>query len=240
MAETAPDPDAEYFRTFTKGSIIFEDGQRAKDMYIVKSGEVEISKVFGKVEKRLGVMVPGEIFGEMAVIDSLPRSATARALTDCTLLPLDSSTFEQVLRLYPEVAVGLLRRLSNRLRHHEERAATEISEPMPPPLNPRLEHPESGNVYALHGDRPNFIGRFDPETSASPEIDLFSVDVSRTLSRRHAHITRQIDRFYLAEEEGVRNGTYIAELRLSPGQTVELHEGDRLRFGKVDLIFKLH
>lgn len=110
---------------FKKGQTVIKEGEPGKEMFIVEDGEVEILRGEGSEERRLGVLSHGDFFGEMSVIDDLPRGATARALIDCKLLAIDHSTFDQMLRQFPEVAIRMLRRMSARVRDAE--AATETA-----------------------------------------------------------------------------------------------------------------
>lgn len=71
---------------YRAGSIIFRQGYPGDNAYIVISGQVEIlDEIPGGPEFRIAVLEAGQMFGEMAVLDDKPRSATARALTDVTL-----------------------------------------------------------------------------------------------------------------------------------------------------------
>lgn len=81
-------------------------------MYVVKSGEVELV-----VADRVVEIVNEEgIFGEMALIEDGPRTATARAKTDCVLLPINQKRFEFMVHEVPEFALVVMRVLSQRLR----------------------------------------------------------------------------------------------------------------------------
>ena len=75
-------------RETAAGQVIFREGDRGDDAYILESGRVEISIGDGDARRPIAVLEPGEIFGEMALIANAPRSATATALEPCTLLVL--------------------------------------------------------------------------------------------------------------------------------------------------------
>jgi hypothetical protein len=113
---------------------------------------------------------------------------------------------------------------------------------MPPPpsvqsgsQNLQLLHVQSGQRFALDV-RPEFlVGRPDPVTGTTPEINLGPLDVQRSLSRRHAKVLRDGDRFSVREEVGTLNGTWVNETRAKPGEVIGFKPGDRLRFGTVEL-----
>ena len=94
------------------GDVIFAEGDAADRMYVVRAGEVEI-RVGDKV---VGTIDHGGIFGEMALIDHTPRSATAVAKTDCDLLPIDERMFLFLVDETPYFALDVMRILAARLR----------------------------------------------------------------------------------------------------------------------------
>lgn len=125
------------------GEMIFGEGEPGAEMYIIEEGEVEILKGIGPNQRRLALLEEGDFFGEMALLEGLDRSAAARAVTDCRLLPIDASTFGQMLRDFPEIAVRMMRKLSQRLREHDlashrahEIAAGHFKEVSPSRVNP--------------------------------------------------------------------------------------------------------
>jgi CRP-like cAMP-binding protein len=84
-------------------------------MFVVQSGSVTISKRVGEVEKILSRLGAGEFLGEMAILNNKPRSATAACDQDCRLLVIDARTFETMIRSNAEIAVRLIKKLSDRL-----------------------------------------------------------------------------------------------------------------------------
>lgn len=81
--------ESDDYRTYNKGEIVFNAGSVALEMFIIKEGEVDI--LYN--EQVLETLKPGDIFGEMALIDDRPRSATTLAKTDCKLVPIDKERF---------------------------------------------------------------------------------------------------------------------------------------------------
>jgi CRP/FNR family cyclic AMP-dependent transcriptional regulator len=104
-----------YGKTFAKGSVLFREGDEGREMFVIRSGEVAISKTVRDVEKQLSTLGPGEFFGEMSIITSKPRSATATVITDAQLLVIDPKTFEAMLRGNGEIAVRIIKMLAGRL-----------------------------------------------------------------------------------------------------------------------------
>ena len=104
--------DSDNVQAFQANSTIFTEGAPGDIMYVVIEGEVELL-VRGDV---LAVAGPGAIVGEMALIDAQPRSATARAKSDCRLAPVDERRFLFLVHEHPLFALHVMRVLTDRLR----------------------------------------------------------------------------------------------------------------------------
>ena len=98
--------------TFKPGETIFVAGEKGDNMYVIRSGEVEIERD-GKVVEHLG---PGGIFGEMALIDGAPRAATATTKTACEVAPITEKAFLFLVHETPYFAISVMRALADRLR----------------------------------------------------------------------------------------------------------------------------
>jgi len=104
-----------FARDFAQGTVLFEEGQPGDYMYVVQSGEVEIRRQVGETERVLAVLPAGEFFGEMAILNGRPRSATAVVRTRARLIVIEGKTFEAMLRARPEIALRIIKSLANRL-----------------------------------------------------------------------------------------------------------------------------
>lgn len=104
--------------TYKNNDVIFQEGTRGREMYVVYSGKVQITKKDSSgIDKILSILDPGEIFGEMALIDQELRSATATAVEDDTkLIALDRARFMYLLRYEPEFGLIILEILCQRVR----------------------------------------------------------------------------------------------------------------------------
>jgi hypothetical protein len=329
-----------YKLNFKRGDLVFRDGEIGTEMYILRSGRVELVKQVGSEEHVIADLDKGDFFGEMAVLENLPRTATARVVEDAELICVNGSTFDQMIRSNMEIAVRMLRKFSSRLRAANREiedllkrtpaasaaaaqpdpqavparppavtapspqaappaeaapspqlAPTPVAAPTPAkplappepapvaqppaaapvvedePLSPvepaaaaatepqtaATPQPEPAApaappvlaVMTVKGSDRRFlitkheisVGRADPVTGLQPEVDLSQDDINRFISRRHARIVRQGDTFFLVEEAGVTNGTYLNGKRLQGGVLTPIQFGDELCFGKVFVLF---
>ena len=103
-------------KNLAKGEIIFHEGSLSDCAYIIGMGSIEIYTTTAQGKKTLGILGENEIFGEMGLIDGLPRSATARACETSVIFILTAQTFEQLVHKNPKALLPILKILTHRLR----------------------------------------------------------------------------------------------------------------------------
>ena len=103
-------------RKHPAGTVLFREGDAGRTMYVIRSGKVNIWKRIAENDLTLAVLGPGEFFGEMALLEGLPRSAGATVVEDAMLIELAQDAFGTLVRKNGEIALRLMRRLSSRLR----------------------------------------------------------------------------------------------------------------------------
>lgn len=103
-------------KNLKKGEVIFHEGNPSDCAYIIGAGSIEILESTPGGQKVLGVLEDNEIFGEMGLIDGLPRSATARARKDSVVYILTPETFDNLIHKNPESLLPIMKILSSRLR----------------------------------------------------------------------------------------------------------------------------
>jgi CRP-like cAMP-binding protein len=108
-------------RKFPKDAIIFEEGSLGDYMYLIREGQVKVTKMSedGR-EKILEILAAGDFFGDMAMVDREPRSASVKTTRPCVLLALSRQDFLSLLRQNPEISMGIIHELTRRLRETDE------------------------------------------------------------------------------------------------------------------------
>ena len=109
------EPTTEMVREYPQGTMIFSEQQSGADMFIIQSGEVTISKVVDGNEVILTVLQKGDMFGEMALIENKPRSASAIAHSNCRLMVVNRTNFNQMVSTQPQLVSRLTTTLAERL-----------------------------------------------------------------------------------------------------------------------------
>lgn len=106
---------------FRPGEVIFCEYEPGESFYLIQSGQVKISKVVLENEKMLDILQPGDVFGEMAIIENAPRSATATAVDEVKVLIFKKENFEVILKTNPAMALKLLKILARRIYEQKRR-----------------------------------------------------------------------------------------------------------------------
>ena len=253
MAEK--NPFAKFLTHFHKGQVLFKEGDDGEDMYIIQSGRVAIKKKVRDGEATLAILEKGDFFGEMALLERMPRSAGAEMVEDGDLIVIGSEIFGDMIKANPEIAVRMLRKYSIRLRETNKQIEQLVqSGAFSEPANketPATPHAgtlqaealayfvsqSTGNVFPVFKSDA-LIGRFDSVTGMSPEIDLTNEDQSRNISRRHARLVIKDGKHFVAEEIGTMNGTYLNGQKLANGVLTPIKDGDELVLCRLQLTFK--
>jgi CRP/FNR family transcriptional regulator, cyclic AMP receptor protein len=233
--------EQELLLVFEPGQVIFQENDLGKEMFLIQRGEVEIERQ----GHRLGLLRAGDFFGEMSLLEGLPRAATARAHSECALLPIDAAVFDHMLRSLPELGIRMMRKLSGRLRgrlESPELAALQgamQAEQGQGGIVAVLVHQGTGTELAVPRQRELTLGRPDPMTGLTPDLDLSFAPEASTVSRRHARLVQGPDGFALVEEIGVANGTAVNGKLLSAGKPEALEDGDDIALGSVHLSYRV-
>lgn len=104
-----------------EGELAFVENDLGEEMYFVHSGSIKIYHDIPGKEETLEVVEAGGYFGELTIVDELPRSASARAQEDSILLVLHMDDFRQAVQDYPDIAFAAFKEFSRRIRRADER-----------------------------------------------------------------------------------------------------------------------
>ncbi len=122
----------DYVETYNDGEVIVHEGEDTREMYVIQSGSVVVTKQIGARKHTLGRMERGSFFGEMALLESMPRHATVRAVGDTKVLVIRPGTLLLKIRRNPAFAFEMLQSMSRRLRGANERLVELGPDGVPP------------------------------------------------------------------------------------------------------------
>jgi CRP-like cAMP-binding protein len=124
-------PPGESIREYPKGRMIFSEGEPGDELYIIRQGSVKITKIADGNEALLAVLKPGDIFGEMALLESKPRAACAITHEDCVLLVVNRANFSRMVATQPQIVARLTTLLAERIWFaYKQIANTLIEDPL--------------------------------------------------------------------------------------------------------------
>jgi CRP-like cAMP-binding protein len=253
------DSFARFLKHFEKGTVLFNEGDEGEDMYIIRSGKVAIKKRVAHGEIVVAVLEKGDFFGEMAMLEHIPRTAGAEVVEAGDLIVIGSEIFGDMVKSNPEVGVRMLRKYSLRLRETTKQieelaaraegappvAAAALAEMTSQPFMAQQAEAvayfiskASGNVFPVFKSE-SLIGRYDSVTGQAPEVDLTNEDAARNISRRHARFVMKDGKPYVAEEIGTMNGTFINNQKLATGVLTPIKDGDEFTLCRLALTFRL-
>jgi CRP-like cAMP-binding protein len=121
----------DFTRTYPKNTMVFSEGQPGKELYIIQRGSVQITKIVDDNEVLLALLKPGDIFGEMSLIENKPRSASAIAHDDAVLLAVNKANFQRMVTQQPQIITRLTQLLAERIWFiYKQLANTLLSDPV--------------------------------------------------------------------------------------------------------------
>lgn len=166
-------------RTFPAGTVLFREGDPGEEMYVIQSGRVQLTRTVRGREVHLATLPAGEFFGEMAIVNRRPRSATATVIDPAQVLVIDGRTFEAMVRGNAEIAVRFIKKLAARLAQ----ANAQVEVLLLADLNHRIVH-HLRHLAQAHGhlDGPGVRIEVTPEEIAE-HVSAKLEDVRTCLGR---------------------------------------------------------
>jgi CRP-like cAMP-binding protein len=149
-----------FARTYQAGEIVFSEYEPGDSFYLIQAGRVRITKIVGDIEKNIDILSAPEIFGEMAILEGAPRSATAIALETVKVLEFNRANFEILMIGNPQIALRLMKVFTKRIYDQKRRfMILTLEDPQAKIADVFLmldETQGSSNQSELDGDRREF------------------------------------------------------------------------------------
>jgi CRP-like cAMP-binding protein len=179
---------------FRQGEAILREGEPGEEMYFLESGRVQVVRGHGAGATVLDELGAGDLFGEMALLTGNARSATVTALSEVNVWTLSRADFDQLVTIYPHLALALSRLLSERLRATDERflkqqpQAAAMSAAAPPRRTPAARRPAWQAVETIAAPvsrpaaKPKPAPRTKPVSKARAEGQGFGAEVGQAFN----------------------------------------------------------
>ncbi|MAQ18868.1 MAG: hypothetical protein CMN30_29235 [Sandaracinus sp.] len=164
----------------TPGSILFRDGDPGESMYVIQQGRVRIFTEVKGEQKQLAILGPGDFFGEMAILNGKPRTASAEVIEDTRMLVIDAKTFGSMIMSNQEIAVRLIKRLARRL--DSANTLIDILMHRDPKARVILGLGHEAEYNGEHGSDGSILVPIDPATLAN-QVGLETPEVEAVIQR---------------------------------------------------------
>jgi CRP-like cAMP-binding protein len=242
---------------YKAGDIIYKKGEIQTDFYILNKGKVQLkNEGSGQI---VATLTKGDFFGEESLNNEQDAIYTVEVIEDADMIKIPYISLTEMLKQTPDIALKILKKLSE--KHikiqnvlmdtvmvapaaNERPAAKEVkkedqtSEKIEGEIKAYLIIQRSNRLVQLTKTQ-TFLGRRDYTTGFVPDIDLTDEDEEKYISRKHSKIQFKDGKFYLSEEPGAINGTFLNGNKLQTGVKHELHAEDEITLCHLNIIFKV-
>ncbi|HDP95683.1 MAG TPA: cyclic nucleotide-binding domain-containing protein [Candidatus Aminicenantes bacterium] len=244
----------QFVYSYSKGDIIFTEGDEQNHFYIINSGRVQL-----KLNRNNLILISlgkGDFFGEESLNDGQEAMFTVEVMEDASIIRIPYSALVEMMKKSREISLKIVKKLSEKnlkileylfqmkgqdITSDEQPASESLEEDNQDLLDPAIQAylviQRSNRVVQLT-HKTTFLGRRDYTSGFTPDIDLTKEDEEKYISRKHAKIQFTNDRFYISEEPGAINGTFINGEKMKTGVKYELNNEDELTLCHLSCVFK--
>lgn len=239
---------------FKKGDIIYHKDEVQENFYIINKGNIQLKVGDDLI---LVALTKGDYFGEESLSEGQKAAYTVEVIEDADILKIPYRALEDMMNKSSDIALKILKKQSDknlRILENILRLSQPAEVPQPKPKKGKVGDDETAekvdpNIKAyLIIERSNriiqltkrhtYLGRRDYTTGFIPDVDLTKEDEEKYISRKHSKITFIDSKFYISEEPGAVNGTFLNGERLATGVKHELKNEDVVTLCHIKIIFK--
>lgn len=242
---------------YKKDETIYRKGDEQGDFFIINKGKIQL-----KLENNSQPVVTlskGDFFGEESLNESQPAIYTVEVLEDSDIIKIPYAALTEMMKKSNAISLKILKKLSEKhikilnnalVMETKPKKIVEkqtpvpavaeeekTSEMIPPDVKAYLVIERSNRVVQLTKTH-TYLGRRDYTTGSVPDVDLTKEDEEKYISRRHSKLSYIDNKFYVSEEPGAVNGTFLNGTKLATGVKHELHDKDELTLCHLNIIFK--
>jgi CRP-like cAMP-binding protein len=240
---------------FKKGDIIYKAGDEQNNFYIIDKGKVRVLFVENSVA--LATLSTGDFFGEESLNEDQDAAYTIEVAEDADIIKISYLSLVEMMNKNREISLKILKKLSEKNIKIFHNLIQLKAKSVTPEKIPKVKSEEEENTSQKLGpdikayliiQRSNrivqltklntFLGRRDYTTGFIPDVDLTKEDEEKYISRKHSKISYTDGKFYLSEEPGAINGTFLNGTKLNTGVKYELNNEDEITLCHLNIIFK--
>ncbi len=249
-----------FITQYKKGDTIYKKGDIQADFFILNKGKVQLK--VGNDEIAVVTLSKGEFFGEESLNDNQSAVYTVEVLEDSDIIKIPYTALTEMMKKNAAISTKILKKLSEKhikivsnvlslkkaaappkriedSQQQQEEVPEEekTSEMLDADVKAYLVIERSNRVIQLTKTH-TYLGRRDYTTGFVPDVDLTKEDEEKYISRKHCKISYINGNFYVAEEPGAVNGTFLNGTKLATGVKHELKDKDEITLCHLNIIFK--
>jgi len=258
MSMSKLDGVKKYITNYKKGEVIYSKDDSQENFYILNKGKINLK--LGEEDVILVSLEKGDFFGEESLNENQNAVYTAEAVEASDVIKIPYPSLKDMMQKNTDIALKILKKQSeknlkvvanlmkiNRAMQEvvpkkgtEEKAAQDdvTSEKVDPNVQAYLIIQRSNRIVQLTKTQ-TFLGRRDYTTGFIPDVDLTKEDEEKYISRKHARIEYKNEKFYVLEEAGAVNGTFLNGVKLATDVEHELKNEDEITLCHLNIVFKI-
>jgi CRP-like cAMP-binding protein len=241
---------------YTEGDILYKKGEEQEHFYILNSGKVQL-----KLDDNDLILISlgkGDFFGEESLVDGQDAAYTVEVVENSDIIKIPFLDLTDMMKKNTAISLKILKKLSEKnMKILENTMSMKRPVPQPQKVDVSVEVAEdektsekidadikayliikrSNRIVQLTKTH-TFLGRRDYTTGFVPDVDLTKEDEEKYISRKHSKISYIDGQFYVSEEPGAVNGTFLNGNKLTTGVKQELSNEDEITLCHLDIVFK--
>jgi CRP-like cAMP-binding protein len=242
---------------YKEGEVLYKQGEEQKDFFIINKGKVQLKLDNDAILLSLG---KGDFFGEESLNEGQEAAYTVEVVENSDIIKIPFPALTEMMKQNTGISLKILKKLSEKslkllenvisLGARVKPVVIKDSTPMEIQEDEKTSEKIDADVKAyLIIKRSNrivqltkthtFLGRRDYTTGFVPDVDLTKEDEEKYISRKHSKISFINDKFYVSEEPGAVNGTFLNGNKLATGVKHELKNEDEVTLCHLDIVFKV-
>jgi CRP-like cAMP-binding protein len=246
-----------YVTQFKKGDTVYSIGEEQEYFYIINKGKVQVK--LDEDDSILISLMKGDFFGEESLVEGQMAAYTIEVVEDSDIIKIPYGSLTNMMKKNTAISLKILKKLSekNLKMLENSMSMTKTVSATPKKKKGAAKHEaESDEDEAIDTDvkayliikrsnrivqitkKHTYLGRRDYTTGFIPDVDLTKEDEEKYISRKHSKISYIDNKFYVSEEPGAVNGTFLNGNKLTTGVKHDLNNEDEVTLCHLDIVFK--
>ncbi|MCK5059371.1 MAG: cyclic nucleotide-binding domain-containing protein [Candidatus Aminicenantes bacterium] len=244
-----------FLTRYKKGDVIYSKDELQENFFILNKGKIQLK--VGDDDLILAALSKGDFFGEESLNESQKAAYTVEVIEDADIIKIPYYALIDMMNQSTDIGLKILKKQSEknlRILENILRLSQPVEVPPPKPKKGKTEDDKTAekvdpdikaylivqrsNRIVQLTKKQTYLGRRDYTTGFIPDVDLTKEDEEKYISRKHSKISFSDSKFYVSEEPGAVNGTFLNGERLATSVKHELKNEDEITLCHLKITFK--